>query len=352
MSDFHKDRHVSELAAQLAEGRIDRRAFLRRAALLGVSASAAYTIIGKVTGEGFASRALAAGDPSDCRKVRFSDVGWSCITATTAVASTLLKALGYQPEATVLSVPVTFASLKNKDIDAFLGLWLPTQESYIKPYLDEGSIEIVATNLKGAKYTLAVPKYVADAGVKSFGDLAKFKDKFGGKIYGIEPGNDGNKLIQDMIDANAFGLKGWELVESSEQGMLSQVARAVRSKDWIVFLGWEPHPMNANFDLAYLAGGDDWFGPNYGGATVYTLARAGYANACPNVGKFLANLTFSLEMENKMMGYMLDDGMEPDAAAVKIMKENPDMVAGWLAGVTTIDGAKPALDAVKAKLGM
>ncbi|MFQ5784329.1 MAG: choline ABC transporter substrate-binding protein [Alphaproteobacteria bacterium] len=299
----------------------------------------------------FAGTAHAAGDPPSCQKVRFSDVGWSCITATTAIASSVLEGLGYKPQATVLSVPVTFESLKNKDLDAFLGLWLPTQESYIKPYLDDGTIEIVATNLTGAKYTMAVPKYVYDAGVKSFGDLAKHKDKFGGKFYGIEPGNDGNKLIQDMIDANAFGLKGWELVESSEQGMLSQVARAVRNKDWIVFLGWEPHPMNRKFDMAYLGGGDDWFGPNFGGATVYSLARTGYANACPNAGKLIANLTFSLDMENEMMGYMLDDGLEPEAAAVKLIKAHPDVLSKWLDGVSTIDGGD-AMAAVKARLGV
>lgn len=296
--------------------------------------------------------AQAAGDPPSCQKVRFSDVGWTDITSTTAIASTVLKALGYKPESTVLSVPVTFASLKNKDIDVFLGLWLPTQESYIKPYLNDGSIEIVATNLKGAKYTLAVPKYASAAGVKSFADLAKFKDKFGGKIYGIEPGNDGNKLILDMIKTDAFGLKGWDLVESSEQGMLTQVARAVRGKEWIVFLGWEPHPMNANFALTYLAGGDDWFGPNFGGATVYTLARAGYVNACPNVGRLLKNLTFTLGMENKTMSYILDDGMEPGAAAVKTIKQDPTVLARWLAGVTTRDGSQPGLGVVKAKLGL
>ncbi|MFX6601450.1 glycine betaine ABC transporter substrate-binding protein [Acinetobacter baumannii] len=37
-------------------------------------------------------------------------------------------------------------------------------------------------NLEGAKYTLAVPKYAAEAGLKTFADIAKFKDKQGGKI--------------------------------------------------------------------------------------------------------------------------------------------------------------------------
>ncbi|MFH3844485.1 extracellular solute-binding protein, partial [Acinetobacter baumannii] len=38
---------------------------------------------------------------------------------------------------------------------------------------------------KGAKYTLAVPQYVYDGGLRSFADIAKFSDKLGNKIYGI-----------------------------------------------------------------------------------------------------------------------------------------------------------------------
>lgn len=301
---------------------------------------------------GLMSGVAQAADPEQCREIQFSDVGWSCVTATTAVASTIFEALGYEPEATVLSVPVTFKSLSSGDIDAFLGLWLPTQQDMIDPYFSDGSIVNLTTNLEGAKYTLAVPQYVYDAGVQSFGDLAEHEDKFDGKIYGIEPGNDGNQLIQEMIDSNAFGLKGWEIVESSEQGMLSQVDRARRSKDWIVFLGWEPHPMNSRFDMAYLSGGDDWFGPNYGGATVYTLTRANFAEECPNAAKLLKQMKFSLDNENIIMSWMLDEGMDPKAAAEKLLKENPGLVEKWLAGVTTFDGSKDGAAAVKASLGM
>ncbi len=257
-----------------------------------------------------AAGAAQAADPESCKTVRFSDVGWTDITATTAATSVVLQGLGYEPEVQLLSVPVTYTSLKNKDIDVFLGNWMPTMTADIDPYLKDGSVEQTRVNLEGAKYTLAVPKYVADAGLKDFADIAKFKDQLDGKIYGIEPGNDGNRLIQDMIDKDAFGLGGFEVVESSEQGMLAEVARATRSDGWIVFLGWEPHPMNSNFDLAYLSGGDDYFGPNFGGATVYTNTRAGYAADCPNVGKLLQNLSFTLAMENEIRGKILDGGME------------------------------------------
>lgn len=299
-----------------------------------------------------AAGAAAAADPASCKAVRFSDVGWTDITATTGAATVVLKGLGYEPSAQVLSVPVTYTGLANKDIDVFLGNWMPTMAADIEPYLADKRVEQLPTpNLEGAKYTLAVPKYLFDAGLRDFADIAKFRDQLHGKIYGIEPGNDGNRLILGMIEKDAFGLKGFELVESSEQGMLAQVARAVKSKEPIVFLGWEPHPMNTNFDLAYLSGGDDYFGPNYGGATVYTNVRAGYLQDCPNAGRLVSNLRFSLKMENEIMGKILDEGMDGESAAAAWLKDNPQVLDQWLAGVTTLDG-KDGLAAVKAHLGL
>lgn len=295
--------------------------------------------------------AAQAADPDSCREVRFSDVGWTDITATTALASVVLEGLGYEPSAEVLAVPVTYASLKNKDIDVFLGNWMPSMAADIEPYAKDGLVETVRANLEGAKYTLAVPTYTAEAGLKGFADIAKFKDQLDEKVYGIEPGNDGNRLIQDIIDKKAFDLGGFELVESSEQGMLAQVSRAVAAKEPIVFLAWAPHPMNVKFDLTYLEGGDDYFGPNYGGATVYTNVRAGYAKDCPNVGRLLGNLAFTLPMEGAVMGSILDDGEEPNAAASAWLKANPAVLDGWLDGVTTLDG-QPGLAAVKAHLGL
>ncbi|MFD1199335.1 choline ABC transporter substrate-binding protein [Brucella gallinifaecis] len=293
----------------------------------------------------------SAAEAESCSTVRFSDVGWTDITSTTAVATEVLKGLGYTTDIKVLSVPVTYASLSKKDIDVFLGYWNPSMSADLKPYLDDKSVETLRTNLTGAKYTLAVPKYAYDEGLKDFKDIAAFKDKLGGKIYGIEPGNDGNRLILDMITKDAFGLKSFELAESSEQGMLAQVARSIKSKDPVVFLAWEPHPMNKRFEIAYLTGGDDFFGPNLGGATVETNVRAGYTQECPNVGKFLTNLEFQLEMENEIMGKILDDGEDPAKAATSWLKANPAVLDNWLDGVTTVDG-KEGLPAVKAALGL
>lgn len=291
----------------------------------------------------------SAAEPDSCRTVRFSDVGWTDITSTTAVATTLLEALGYTAESQLLSIPVTYASMKNKDIDVYLGDWQPSMVADRKPFLDDKSIEVIGPNLTGAKYTFAVPQYVADAGVKDFADLQKFADKFGRKIYGIEPGNNGNRMILDLITKGDFGLKDWELVESSEQGMLSQVEKATKANEWIVFLGWAPHPMNTRYKIDYLSGGDAYFGPNYGGADVYTNLRTGYGAECPNVAKFVTNLRFTLDMENQIMNGILNKGKDPRAAATEWLKAHPEAVTPWLEGVTTYDG-KSAADAVDSVL--
>lgn len=287
----------------------------------------------------------------ECSTIRFSDVGWTDITATTAATTVVVEALGYEADVKVLSVPVTYTSLANNDIDVFLGNWMPTMEADIAPYRAAGTVETVATNLTGAKYTLAVSKSAYDAGLKSFADIAKFRDSLKGKIYGIEAGNDGNRLILDMIAADNFGLKGFDVVESSEQGMLAMVARLAKKNEHIVFLGWEPHPMNSNFEMAYLSGGDEVFGPNFGGAEVMTNTRKGYVQECKNVGALLKNLKFSLAMENEIMGAILNDGEDPEKAAEAWLKANPASLDVWLKGVKTLDGGN-GLAAVKSALGL
>ncbi|MEZ5796236.1 MAG: choline ABC transporter substrate-binding protein [Paracoccaceae bacterium] len=282
-----------------------------------------------------------------CDKIVFSDVGWTDITATTAATTLVLQALGYETEVNVLSVPVTYAGLAEGDIDVFLGNWMPTMEGDIAKYRDEGSVETVRTNLEGAKYTLATNAAGAALGISDFGNIKDHAAELENKIYGIEAGNDGNRLILDMIGAGQFGLDGFELVESSEQGMLAEVERHDADGKPVVFLGWEPHPMNANFELTYLAGGDEVFGPDFGGAIVATNTRKGYVAECPNTGKFLQNLVFTLPMENEIMGAILNDNTDPNEAAKTWLAANTAVWEPWLDGVTTKDGgdAKAAVAA-------
>ena len=292
-----------------------------------------------------------AAEPASCKQVKFAEIGWADISATTGVAMALTEGLGYQPRKILASVPIAFTGVKKKQIDVFLGYWAPSMDAVIEPFLKDDGVKVLPkANLEGAKYTLAVPTYAADAGLKSFQDIAKFKDQLDGKIYGIEPGNDGNLLIEKMIKGDQFGLGDFRMVESSEAGMLVQVQRAVKQNKPVVFLGWAPHPMNTQFDLTYLAGGDDVFGPDYGAAKVYTVVSPDYEARCPNVGKLLNNLQFSVEIESQLMEKVLDK-QNPTEVAKEWIKAHPEALDKWLAGVSTFDGQDGAA-AVKKFIGM
>lgn len=292
-----------------------------------------------------------AQDPASCRAVHLVDIGWTDITSTTALASTVFEGLGYQPATTVASVPISLAGLKSKQIDVSLGYWWPIQEKAVEPLSQAKEIQVLQPpNLSGAKTTLAVPSYEYEAGLKTFADIAKHRQELDGKIYGIEPGSSANAKIQKMIDTNQFGLGGFKLVESSEAGMLVTVRRAIRDKKWVVFLGWEPHPMNIEMSMNYLSGGDAVFGPNYGEARVYTMTSADYLARCPNAGKLVSNLRFSTQLENQVMQAVMAKEKPADAAKAYLRK-HPQVLDSWLEGVKTYDG-KDGLPAVKSYLGL
>lgn len=294
----------------------------------------------------FSSLAVQAAEPS-CSTVKMADPGWSDIAATNAVTSFLLEGMGYKPKVDTLAVPIAYGGLKDGKLDVFLGNWMPAQQGFYDKFVATGDVTQLAKNLDGTEFTLAVPDYVWDAGVHNFADLNKFADKFDKKVYGIGSGAPANLSIQEIIKKNEFDLGAWKLVESSEQAMLAEVNRNVKKKQFVVFLGWTPHPMNVQIKgMHYLKGGEKYFGDT---GTVHTLTRKGYAQACPNVGKLLTNLTFTLDMENTIMADVTNNKVTNAAAVKTWLKANPAVLDKWLDGVKTIDD-KDALAAVKAKL--
>ena len=287
-----------------------------------------------------------AGEPAVCQKVRLGVVNWTDVIATSAMAQVLLDGLGYQTKQTSASQQIIFAGIRDKRLDMFLGYWNPIMNQTITPFVEAKQVKVLAEpSLNDARATLAVPKYLADQGLQSFADIHKFEKQLGGKIYGIEPGSGANTQIKAMIAKNQFGLGKFQLVESSEAGMLAAVDRAVRRKEAVVFFGWTPHPMNVNIDMVYLGASEDALGPDEGRTTVWTVTAPDYAERCPNASRLLANLTFSAETESRMMQPLLDhkDALE---SARKWLQEHPEDKARWLEGVTTFDG-KPAADNLK-----
>ncbi len=297
----------------------------------------------------FAAISLSlSGTALAAEQISFANVSWTGVTVKTELGKLVLKSLGYKVKSSNLSVPIAYQAMDSGDADIFLGNWMPSMETISNKFFKRGTVEQLVVNMQGAKYTLAVPSYVAAGGLKDFADIAKFANKLDHKIYGIEAGNDGNQIIQHMIDEDMFGLGDIKVVATSEPIMLTEVQNFVREGKWIVFLGWSPHYMNQLIDMTYLTGSTaETFGKNNGTATVYTNVRKGFAEGHPNVTRFLKNFVFPIDMMNEISQLLHDDhGLNHASAGLAWVKQHPDVYRGWLQGVTTSDG-RPGLPALE-----
>lgn len=281
------------------------------------------------------------------QEIKFGYVEWPEAVMKTHVVSDVLEAMGFETTMQSLSVPLVLKGVSTGDLDVFLETWLPSMDSMVTPYLEDGSLTMSAHNLDGTLYRAAVPTYVFDAGVTSIADLEANAEQFSREYYGIEPGNDGNEIMRKAIEADTYGLENWKLVESSEQGMLQMVERATERGDWIVFSGWQPHWMNTAFDISYLDDPEDiWGGEGY----VATVANTQYLEANPNLARFLEQFAVTTETQSGWIEDYGHQGRDPEEVADEWIRANLATVKGWAEGVTTADG-EDAVGALEATFG-
>jgi glycine betaine/proline transport system substrate-binding protein len=267
--------------------------------------------------------------------IDFGYVQWPGVTIKTHVAAKVADYLGYETKMTAASQAIIFKSLETEDLDVFLGNWLPTMKMHFDEYQEKGVVHNVRVNLEDVTYRTAVPEYVYEAGVKSLADLQEHADKFNNEIYGIEPGNDGNIIIQNAIDNNTYNLGEWSIRESSTAGMLSSVQRAYDNEEWIAFNGWKPHYMNVLFDLKYLEDPEGIWGED---DKVYTVARNGYQDENPNFYKFLEQFAVPAPVQNQWIDEYQNKDRDPEEVAEEWIANNLDIVNQWVFGVETKDG--------------
>lgn len=282
------------------------------------------------------------GGSASSEPVKFGTVDWPEAIAKTNVSAQMVQGLGYETEVETLSVPLVFQGLETGDLDLFVEAWFPTMQTNIEA-VDQESVERVTTNLPEATFSVAVNQPAADAGVASHEDLDRFKEEFGGTIYGIEPGNDGNQVVIDMIKNDTYGLGDWEIVESSTSGMLSEVDRAERSGEWIAFTGWEPHWMGQKYDMTLLEDPEEaWGGPSH----VETLANAELRDTNPEVYQLFEQMKVDKDIQGYWIDQIDNSGKEPEEIAIEWLKENPDVTDKWMEGVESADG-EPGSEALK-----
>jgi glycine betaine/proline transport system substrate-binding protein len=292
---------------------------------------------------------LTAGSAqADLDTVRFGVPPWPGVTVKSEVASQILDAMGYQTQQSELAVGVILNGLANDDLNVYLGGWYPIEQEMIDPLVADGKVDKVAKNISNANSGLVVPEYVHEAGVDSVADLERYKDRFDGEIQGIEAGTGINDAILAAIDKDAAGLGDWQLRESSTAAMLAYADQKISDKQWVTFVGWEPHWMNVSYDLYYLKDSDD-SGTADILSTVWTVVPSSLEAEDANLYRFLSQYQVDIEAQNDWVYQYSHEERSADEVASEWIRDHYDTVAQWLDGVTTKDG-KPAIDAVKAQL--
>lgn len=314
-----------------------RKAGGMQAAVLGGLCTAAVLFVAACGGGSGASSEGGSGGGSG-EPVAFGTVDWPEAIAKTNVAATMVEALGHETEIEQLSVPLVFKGLETGDLDLFMEAWFPTMQTNMDA-VEEGSVVSLTTNLPEATFSVAVNKEAYDAGVRSHEDLDEYKERFGGTIYGIEPGNDGNQVVIDAIKNDTYGLGDWKIVESSTNGMLAEVEKRTRDGEWVAFTGWEPHWMGQKYDMGLLEDPQEiWGGPSH----VETLATADLEESNPEVHQLFTQMKVDKDIQGYWIDQIDNSGKEPEEIALEWLAENPEMTDRWMEGVEAADGTSGA----------
>ncbi|MEF2145634.1 MAG: glycine betaine ABC transporter substrate-binding protein [Desulfovibrionaceae bacterium] len=254
-------------------------------------------------------------------KVRIAYVEWDCAVASTNVVKAVLEQkMGYEVEILPVAAAAMWQATASGDVDGFVTAWLPvTHADYLKKV--EGKVVDLGPITGGARLGWAVPDYVT---INSIADLNSAKDKFNGRIIGIDPGAGLMKLSEKAVEEYALD---YELMEGSGATMTAALQDAIKNKQWVAVTAWSPHWMFGKWQLKYL---DDPKGVLGGEETINTIVRTGLDKDMPDVYKFLDNFAWKDAGQLQMVMAWNQDGGDPYDNAVKFINENPDQVAGWL----------------------
>jgi glycine betaine/proline transport system substrate-binding protein len=213
-----------------------------------------------------------------------------------------------------------YASLAKGDHDIFADTWMPaTHKEYVEKYDDD--IEVLGKLTEFEPSGLFVPEYVT---IDSMTDLVDYRERFDGKIVGIEPGS--GIMTQTEAAIEEYDLD-YQLVEASDYAMTASLKSAIESKEWVVATLWKPHWAHSLMDLKRLDdpkavyGTDRWLSVS---VTDDLEERE------PEVAEFLNNWRVDGDVWNQLIKATAVDEEDPEAAVAAWADANKDIVDEWV----------------------
>lgn len=259
------------------------------------------------------------GDKADKKEVDLVYVNWAEGIAMAHVAKTLLEEQGYKVKMMNTDVAPLFASLSQGKADVFLEAWLPvTHKDYMDKYGDK--LEQLGTIYDGARIGLVVPDYVD---INSIDELMANRDKFDGKIIGIDAGAGIMQTTEQALEEYDLD---FDLMTSSEAGMTATLKKAIDNNEWVVVTGWTPHWMFSRYNLKMLEDPKQVYGAS---EYIEAVARKGFSEEDPFVAGFIDNMHYTDDQIGDLM-QTFEDGTNEMISAKTWIDDNRELVNSWI----------------------
>lgn len=256
------------------------------------------------------------------QRLDIADIGWTENTAIAALTKVLLEEeLGYE-EVTIhtSALDSVYASVAERDLDAFQDVWLPNQQDLLGSVEDD--VELLDFWYVGqTKQGIAVPSYMDTT------SLDQLNESEADLILGIEPSSVVmERVFDDVIPP--YGLRQ-ELVQASTAGMLSELEDRYDNGEEFAFLAWSPHWMNQRYDLRYLEDPKDAFGELNNPAEISTIVHEDLRDDDPVAYAFMGALALGEEQLSDLESTINETG-DPLEGARLWARANPEVVQPWL----------------------
>lgn len=288
--------------------------------ILAIGATASLALAGCATGNQAAGGSQEGGEDSLGTITLGYLPSWTDGLSTAYLLEDQLEKIGYTVKMQELTeAGPLYAGLAQGDVDIYPSAWPElTHKSYMDKYGDK--IEDLGEYYGGAKLTIAVPEYVD---IDSIEDLTDNADRFGGKIYGIEPGAGLTAQTQDsMIPEYGLG-DSYQLVTSSTAAMLTELDSAEAAQRDIVVTSWRPFWANDRYGLKDL---EDPKGAMGEAEALHFLGTDGFAEEYPEAAEYIAGISLDDEQYASLEDMVVNEyGEGKEAEAVDAWLEaNPD----------------------------
>lgn len=239
----------------------------------------------------------------------------------------LEEELGWKVNKKIQYAQVGLRKTSDGEADLFLGIKLPQPESRTwKNYA--GKLCNLGPAYEDVVGGWAVPDYVPEAKLASPEDLTKpeVMNNLNREIIGFASESillENSRRIMNKVK----GLSSYDLIKINEMVAISELNRAIRSKEWILITLNRPSVPFSLYNTRFITELTDE-------KVVNLLAREDLMEKYPNsVTRFLSRFHLSIDLVNELT--RLFDKRKRNAAR-KFVDAHPELVNYWLEGISSL----------------